>query len=94
VPTLYDLLGPESERPSIFQVTAARHLDRVRVGQPRTSDPATASIAESELRRRFGDDRDWFNTRRPGCANVGHDVWARIKTAANRLALIEYLKTL
>jgi hypothetical protein len=46
------------------------------------------------LKRRFGNDRDWFDTRRPGCANGGHDVWARIRTEANRLALIEYLKTL
>jgi hypothetical protein len=94
VPTLYDLLGPVSDRPSVFQVTAARRLDRMRVGQPRYADPAMASLGEDELRRRFGDDRDWFNTARPGCANAGHDVWSRIKTEGNRLALIEYLKTL
>jgi hypothetical protein len=34
VPTLYHLLGPASERPKIFQETAARTLDRVRLGQP------------------------------------------------------------
>ena len=94
VPTLYDLLGPVSARPSMFQVTAARRLDRVRVGQPRTIDPALGAVGEDELRRRFGDDRDWFNARRPGCANVGHDVWSRIKTDTNRRAIIEYLKTL
>jgi hypothetical protein len=94
VPTIYDLLGPVLERPAIFQVTAARRLDRVRVGQPRYVDPAFASLGEVELKRRFGNDRDWFDTRRPGCANGGHDVWARIRTEANRLALIEYLKTL
>jgi hypothetical protein len=94
VPTLYDLLGPVADRPSIFQVMAARHLDRVRVGQPRTIDPALGAIGEDQLRRRYGDDHDWFNTRRPGSANTGHDVWSRIKTDANRLALIEYLKSL
>ena len=94
VPTLHDLLGPESERPRIFQVTAARKLDRVRAGQPLYADPNDARLNEAELIRRFGDDRDWFNTARPGCANVGHDFWRWIKTDANRLALIEYLKTL
>ena len=32
VPTLYHLLGPVSERPKIFYVMAARHLDRERSG--------------------------------------------------------------
>ena len=36
----------------------------------------------------------WFNTERPGCSNVGHDFWSRIRTDENRRALIEYLKTL
>jgi mono/diheme cytochrome c family protein len=94
VPTLHDLLGPESERPKIFQVTAARKLDRLRVGQPLHADPNDARLSETELIRRFGDDRNWFSTARPGCANGGHDFWRWIKTDQNRLALIEYLKTL
>jgi hypothetical protein len=94
VPTLYHLLGPVSERPRIFQVTAAKKLDRVRMGQPLSVDPNDERRGQAELLRRFGNDRDWFNAARPGCANVGHDVWPRIGSDANRRALIEYLKTL
>jgi hypothetical protein len=94
VPTLYHLLGPASERPKIFQVMAARSFDRARVGQRLTIDPADATLVPDELIRRYGASRDWFNIQRPGSSNAGHDVWARIRTDANRLALIEYLKTL
>jgi len=94
VPTLHDLLGPASERPKIFEVLAARTLDRARVGQPLYVDPATAHISESDLVRRFGENRNWFNTARPGCSNAGHDFWREIRTDENRRALIEYLKTL
>jgi hypothetical protein len=94
VPTLYHLLGPVAERPAMFEVLAARHFDRDRVGQTLFVDPSRASLDLATLRRRFGDNRDWFDTSRPGCANTGHDVWPRIRTEANRLALIEYLKTL
>jgi len=38
--------------------------------------------------------RNWFFVSREGSGNGGHDVWARIKTDANRRALIEYLKTI
>jgi hypothetical protein len=94
VPTLYHLLGPVQERPRIFAVMAARRLDRVRGGQPLYLDDDEAGMSESDLRRRFGNDRNWFNTARPGSGNFGHDVWPRIGTDANRRALIEYLKTL
>ena len=46
------------------------------------------------LLRRHGNNRDWFNSARPGCGNAGHDVWPRIRTDENRRAIIEYLKTL
>lgn len=82
VPTLWHLLGPVSERPKSFEVMAARHLDRERIGQF-LGAPMTRP-----------DDRNWFNAARPGCDNGGHDYWAQIKTDANRRALIEYLKTL
>jgi len=94
VPTLYHLLGPVAERPKIFEVMAARRLDRTRAGQPLYVDPGSAQRSEAELLRRFGNDRNWFNTARPGCGNGGHDLWPRIRTDANRRALIEYLKTL
>jgi processive rubber oxygenase RoxA-like protein len=94
VPTLYHLLGPVSERPAIFSVMAASHFDRERVGQVLYPDPGVARLSELQLRRRYGDDRNWFNTSREGCGNAGHDMWSRIKTDENRRALIEYLKTL
>lgn len=94
VPTLHHLLGPPSERPRIFEVVAARNFDRVRVGQQLFLSPRTAEKPESELLRIFGNDRDWFNTARPGSGSGGHNVWPRIKTDENRRALIEYLKTL
>ena len=94
VPTLHHLLGPVAERPRIFEVLAARTLDRERVGQTLFRRSADEQLGEEELLRRYGDDRDWFNTARPGSSNVGHDVWNRIGSDENRLALIEYLKTL
>ena len=94
VPTLHHLLGPVSERPAIFEVMASRSLDRLRVGQRLFVDEGFSQIAERELLRRFGADRNWFDRRRPGSGNAGHDVWPLIKTDANRRALIEYLKTL
>jgi mono/diheme cytochrome c family protein len=83
VPTLHHLLGPVSERPTVFQVMAARRFDRERVGQQ--------LFVGAE---RFGTSRDWFDSSRPGSGNGGHDFWDRIRTDANRRALIEYLKTL
>jgi len=94
VPTLHHLLGPVSERPAIFEVMAARTLDRPRVGQSLYRNPRDGQLGDDELIRRFGNDRNWFNTARPGSASVGHDFWAQIRTDANRRALIEYLKTL
>jgi hypothetical protein len=94
VPTLYHLLGPVSERPRIFNVMAARHLDREKVGQLLYPNRGYGWLSERELLRRYGDDRDWFNSARRGSSNAGHDVWWRIRTNENRTALIEYLKTL
>jgi hypothetical protein len=94
VPTLHHLLGPASERPGLFEVMAARALDRVRVGQSLYTRPANGQLDAAELLRRHGNDRNWFNVLRPGSGNAGHDFWSRIKTDENRRALIEYLKTL
>jgi hypothetical protein len=94
VPTLYHLLGPPSERPKIFHVMAAGKFDRTRVGQVLYADPAHRRLGDEILLRRFGDNRDWFNTRRPGSGNEGHDFWSRIRTDDNRRAIVEYLKTL
>ena len=94
VPTLHHLLGPVSERPRIFEVMAALTLDRERMGQTLYRRLRDGRLDEDELLHRYGDDRDWFNTARPGSSNVGHDFWSRIGTDENRRALIEYLKTL
>jgi hypothetical protein len=94
VPTLHHLLGPVSERPRIFEVLAARRLDRTRMGQPLYTKAGDAQLGEAALLRRSGDDRNWFSTARPGSGNGGHDFWSRIQTDANRRALLEYLKTL
>src|SRR5207253_1624111 len=91
VPTLYHLLGPADERPKVFDVMAAKTLDRVRAGQPLTGNRSEARVSDQELLRRHGDDRNWFNTARPGSSNAGHDFWSRIRTDENRRALIEYL---
>ena len=95
VPTLYHLLGPVSERPRVFNVLAARRFDPVKVGQPLWPKvPPTQPHDEAESLHEHGGDRDWFNTQRPGCGNLGHDFWSRIATEENRWALLEYLKTL
>jgi RoxA-like, cytochrome c-like len=94
VPTLHHLLGPVSERPKIFDVMAVRDFDREYVGQRLYSHKLQSWMSEHDLLRRFGNDRNWFNTARPGSSNMGHDVWWRIRTEGNRRALIEYLKTL
>ena len=94
VPTLHHLLGPVPERPRIFEVMAARRLDRMKVGQPLYVAANHGLLDERDLLRRFANDRDWFNAARPGSGNGGHDVWRNIKTDDNRRALIEYLKTL
>ena len=94
VPTLHHLLGPPAERPRIFHVMAARQFDRERVGQRLYANRFAGWLGERQLLRRYGADRDWFNTERPGSSNAGHDVWRKIKTDENRRALIEYLKTL
>jgi hypothetical protein len=94
VPTLHHLLGPVSERPSMFHVIAAGRFDRIRVGQLLDLDPTHGALGQADLARRFGSDRDWFNAARPGAGNGGHNVWPRIRTDENRRALVEYLKTL
>jgi hypothetical protein len=93
VPTLYHLLGPEDERPEAFNVLAARRFDPYRVGQPLVRE-GEEGMSRSDRLRESARDRDWFDIKRPGCDNRGHNFWPVIKTDARRMALIEYLKTL
>ena len=94
VPTLHDLLGPVAERPMIFEVKAARTLDQTRLGQPIARRATDRARTQDDLLRRYGNDRDWFNTERPGSSNAGHDLWPQIRTDERRRAILEYLKTL
>jgi mono/diheme cytochrome c family protein len=94
VPTLHHLLGPVSERPRLFSVLAASRFDPQRVGQQLYPDGRFEGWSETDLRLKVGNDRYWFDVDRIGCGSQGHDFWPRIKTDANRKALIEYLKTL
>jgi hypothetical protein len=84
VPTLYHVLFPE-ERPDRWRVDPD-HYDHHRLGQqvdPRGREPATA-------RER----RMIFDTSLPGKGNDGHDTILEPLSRAERLSILEYLKTL
>ena len=78
--------GPVSERPAIFQVMAAGRFDRDARRPAALVDPAHGRLGEGQLLRRFGDDRDWFNTARPGSAQrratTSGRGFARMRTGA------------
>lgn len=87
VPTLYDLLSPENERPAVFWV-GSREFDPVKVGFVAGED----ALPEAERSRLFR-----FDTSRPGNSNRGHAFPDPARTRLDhedRLALIEFLKTL
>lgn len=79
VPTLYDLLLPPARRPVSFSV-GTREFDPVKVGY--------VSGAEAPGNRFL------FDTRVAGNSNQGHDYRTGELTDSQRLALLEYLKTL
>jgi len=84
IPTLYHVLFPE-ERPDRWQVDPD-HYDHDRLGQqvdPRGREPATA-------RER----RMIFDTSLPGKGKDGHDTILEPLSRAERLSILEYLKTL
>jgi len=85
VPTIYDLLSPVEERPSVFWV-ANREYDPVRLGYVSTEFPGgtrfdTSVIGNSNKGHEFAD------AERPG-------VIGRALTHEERMAIIEYLKVL
>lgn len=87
VPTLYDLLSPEVERPKRFLVGSSR-FDPKKVGF--VTDRAMLPRAE-----RAG--TTVFDTGLPGNSNRGHafpETFGRTLSPRERLDLIEYLKTL
>ncbi len=87
VPTLYDLLSPEEERPSVFWV-GSRELDTLKVGFVSSA----TDLSEADRARLFR-----FDTTRPGNSNKGHAFPDPTQARLNhedRLALIEFIKTL
>jgi hypothetical protein len=86
VPTVYDLLLPEEQRPARFY-TGAVEFDAVRLGLDRTEAPPGAFL---------------FDTTIPGNRNVGHQfrddggagVIGPALSDAQRFAIIEYLKVM
>ncbi|HSK40155.1 MAG TPA: di-heme-cytochrome C peroxidase, partial [Arenibaculum sp.] len=85
VPTLYDLLGPEDERPAVFW-TGSTRFDPVKVGFVSEE----AGLSAQERARLFR-----FDTSRPGNSNRGH-AYPRGQPLDHeeRLDLIAFLKTL
>lgn len=87
IPNLYDLLSPVTERPTTFY-TGSTKFDPIKVG----------------YRSEHQDGLFEFNTLLPGNLNTGHEfnkgqpddpgIIGRLLTPPERLALIEYLKTL
>ncbi len=78
VPTLYDLLLPEEERPQTFTV-GRMEFDPVKVGFVHAADDAQAPFV--------------YDTTLPGNLNTGHNFTSKL-TEDERWALVEYLKTL
>lgn len=77
VPSLYDLLLPQEQRPTTFY-TGSHEFDPSRVGYLTAPGPDNAFL---------------FDTHLEGNSNAGHD-FAREYDESQRLALLEYLKTL
>jgi len=87
VPTLYDLLSPEAERPAVFWV-GSRELDPLKVGFVSSA----TELSEADRARLFR-----FDTTRPGNSNKGHvfpDPSQARLDHEDREALIEFIKTL
>ena len=82
VPTLYDLLLPAAQRPSMFRV-GSTEFDPKKVGY------VTEPNAKNTFAFRV---RDAKGVAIPGNGNEGHDFGASTFTEDQRLALLEYLK--
>ncbi|ROH89387.1 hypothetical protein ED208_09585 [Stagnimonas aquatica] len=79
VPTLYDLLSPESERPKMFW-TGTEQFDPVKVGYlTDKSVPGNSFLMDTGIQ---------------GNLNTGHNFPKQGLTDVERKALVEYLKTL
>jgi len=86
VPTLWHVLHPD-QRPIVWR-RIAEEIDRQRVGlQIETAEKVPLGEPDVAIRRSY------FDTRRFGKSNRGHDYPSRL-TAAEKVAVLEYLKTL
>ena len=83
VPTLYDVLLPPAQRPASFNL-GSRDYDPVRVGY------VTAASAQNSFRFVARDAGGLV----PGNGNGGHDYGNARFSETDRLALVEYMKTL
>ena len=86
VPTLYHVLFPD-ERPAVWRVRDYKSYDHKRVGllvEEFRSMPSTHTILEK---------RSFYDTTRPTMSNSGHQFPDTL-TRAQRLSLLEYLKSL
>lgn len=84
VPTVYDLLSPEEERPKAFYVGATRY-DAKKLGFVSADDELSAAEKAKAFR---------FDTTLPGNSNAGHPFPEPRLKPQDRYAIIEYLKIL
>ena len=86
VPTLWQVLNPQ-ERSAVW-IRSSDELDAEQVGLTiRTVDRVPLTETDIAVRRQY------FDTRRPGKSNAGHD-YPDALTADEKQAVLEYLKTL
>ncbi|MEP9349907.1 di-heme-cytochrome C peroxidase [Xanthobacter sp. KR7-225] len=84
VPTVYDLLAPEEERPKTFYVGATRY-DPKKLGFVSSEE----DLSTAEQARAFR-----FDTTLPGNSNAGHPFPEPRLKPQDRYAIVEYLKIL
>jgi mono/diheme cytochrome c family protein len=87
VPTVYELLSPQSERSNMFSLKFSGELERF--------DKEKMGLTKVDIKKRQRNKRYIYNTDRIGHKNIGHEYkFYKTLTHQNRLELIEYLKTL
>ena len=94
VPTLADLLETPEARPRFFSLRDPGEKDRFDTGRVGLTVPRSGGIALDKLETlgRHGQ-RDVYSVEREGHSNRGHAFGTDLP-AADKQALIEYLKTL
>ena len=92
VPTLYDLLLPEQQRPTMFKL-GTREFDPQRVGFVNDQSNAAFQSARTAQENSFVFRvRDASGEIIPGNSNLGHDYGNAQFTEEQRWALVEYMK--